>query len=175
MKPALLTGAALLMAVSSAAFAQTTQAPPGQSVPGTSTVPSQTAAGVTPRSPASAAAAAMNSTDNAKAGRQADANGMFTNVPPKADLSSKVVGLNVYNAENTDIGTIKDIAFNAHGVQAYIVAVGGFLGMGDHYVAVRPSSINISYDSTNDKWRASMNTDADQLKAAPEFKYSSAG
>jgi hypothetical protein len=152
------------MAVSSAVFAQTTQVPSGQS-------PANVTSGV----PATGSPGAMNSTDNARAGLQADAGGMFANVPAQTGLSSKVVGLAVYNSENTDLGTIKDIAFDAHGVKAYIVAVGGFMGMGDHYVAVRPSAINITYDATKDKWQAVMNTDADQLKSAPEFKYSSAG
>jgi len=104
-----------------------------------------------------------------------DAGGLFAKVPAQTGLSSKVVGLSVYNSENTDLGTIKDIAFDANGVKAYIVAVGGFLGMGDHYIAVRPSAINITYDASKDKWQALMNTDIDQLKSAPEFKYSSAG
>jgi hypothetical protein len=52
-----------------------------------------------------------------------------------------------------------------------ILSVGGFLGMGEHYVAVSPSSVNVRYDSKNDKWLASMNTTKDALKAAPEFKY----
>jgi hypothetical protein len=98
---------------------------------------------------------------------------MFTTVPAKEELSSKVVGLDVYNNANKDIGKIKDIAFDDNGVKAYIVAVGGFLGMGDHYVAVQPSAVTLSYDANAKKWRAAMNTDADQLKAAPEYKYSS--
>jgi sporulation protein YlmC with PRC-barrel domain len=118
---------------------------------------------------------AMNSAGNARAGLQEDPGGLFANVPAQTGLSSKVVGLTVYNSENADLGTIKDIAFDANGVKAYIVAVGGFLGMGDHYVAVRPSAINITYDATKDKWQALMSTNVDQLKSAPEFKYSSAG
>jgi hypothetical protein len=55
--------------------------------------------------------------------------------------------------------------------QAYIVSVGGFLGLGEHYVAVSPSAVKVSYNSTDKKWHASMNASADQLKAAPEFKY----
>lgn len=98
--------------------------------------------------------------------------GQFANVTPRADLTSKVVGLAVYNQDHKDIGTIKDVAFDSSGVKAYIVAVGGFLGMGDHYVAVRPSAINLSYNASDKKWRAEMNTDAAQLKAAPEYKYS---
>ena len=56
-------------------------------------------------------------------------------------------------------------------VDALILSVGGFLGMGEHYVAVSPSSVNVRYDQKNDKWLASMNTTKDALKAAPEFKY----
>ena len=50
------------------------------------------------------------------------------------------------------------------------VSVGGFLGMGDHYVVVRPSAISLK--AKDNKWHATMNVNADQLKAAPEYKYS---
>jgi len=58
-------------------------------------------------------------------------------------------------------------------VNGYVIGVGGFLGMGDHYVAVRPSAVKLSYDAKDKKWHASMDASADQLKAAPEFKYPS--
>ena len=99
---------------------------------------------------------------------------MFTTVPAKDDLTSSVIGLDIYNGANEDIGTIKDIAFGVAGVQAYIVGVGGFLGLGDHYVAVRPSAITLSYDDGAKKWHAAMDAGAAELKAAPEFKYPSA-
>ena len=97
--------------------------------------------------------------------------GDFTTVPSSDLLSSKVVGTDVHNTANQDIGTIKDVAYAGSGIKAYIVAVGGFLGMGDHYVAVSPSAINVTYDNGAHAWHATMNTTADQLKAAPEFKY----
>jgi PRC-barrel domain len=104
---------------------------------------------------------------------QADraAGGVFTTVPSQDDLSSKLVGLSVYNNANQDIGDIKDIAFSNNGVKAYILAVGGFIGMGDHYVAVRPSALDISYNASQNKWQAKMEVNAGQLKAAPEYKY----
>ena len=72
----------------------------------------------------------------------------FVSVPNNDDLSSKVVGLDIYNNSNQDIGQIKDIAMNQNGrSQAYIVSVGGFLGMGEHYVAVNPSAVKVSYNS----------------------------
>jgi hypothetical protein len=98
--------------------------------------------------------------------------GAFVSVPNSDDLSSKVVGLDIYNNSNQDIGQIKDLAINQNGgSQAYIVSVGGFLGMGEHYVAVNPSAVKVSYNTSDKKWHASMNASADQLKAAPEFKY----
>ena len=43
--------------------------------------------------------------------------------------------------------------------------------MGEHYVGVWPLSVDLRYDSKNDKWLASMNTGKEALKAAREFKY----
>jgi sporulation protein YlmC with PRC-barrel domain len=96
----------------------------------------------------------------------------FVSVPSTDELSSNVVGLDVYNNDNKNIGQIKDLALNQHGrAQAYILSVGGFLGIGDHYVAVNPSEVKVSYNDSDKKWHATMNATADQLKAAPEFKY----
>ena len=97
--------------------------------------------------------------------------GMFTYVPAQDELSSNVVGLDVYNEDRQNIGTIKDIALDASGPYGYIVSVGRFLGMGDHYVVVRPSAISLV--ANDNKWHAKMNVNADQLKTAPEYKYSS--
>ncbi|MGA7071297.1 PRC-barrel domain-containing protein [Bradyrhizobium sp.] len=98
--------------------------------------------------------------------------GTFLAVPQADELSSKVVGLDIYNNDNKDIGQIKDIAMNPNGrSQAYIVSVGGFLGMGEHYVAVNSSAVKVSYNEQDKKWHATMNANTDQLKSAPEFKY----
>jgi hypothetical protein len=95
--------------------------------------------------------------------------GTFTYVPPHDELSSNVVGLDVYNENKQNIGTIKDIALDASGLNGYIVSVGKFLRIGEHYVVVRPSAI--SFDAKDNKWHATMNINADQLKVAPEYKY----
>jgi hypothetical protein len=108
---------------------------------------------------------------NTPARRDVAGAGAFATVPGTDDLSSKVVGLDVYNKANQDIGKIKDIAFDTNGVRAYIVAVGGFLGLGDHYVAVHPSALQLTYNEADKKWHAAMDTNADQLKKAPEYKY----
>jgi hypothetical protein len=116
----------------------------------------------------------LNATD-ATTGSTGNAtgSGRFVTIGSNDDLSSKVVGLDIYNDNKQDIGQIKDLALNPNGqTQAYILSVGGFLGMGEHYVAVNPSAVKVTYDDSDKKWHATMNATTDQLKAAPEFKYS---
>ncbi len=97
----------------------------------------------------------------------------FVSVANNDELGSKLIGLDIYNSSKQDIGQIKDIAMSPRGrAQAYIVSVGGFLGMGENYVAINPSPITFTYSDSDKKWHAAMNATADQLKAAPEFKYS---
>jgi hypothetical protein len=87
-------------------------------------------------------------------------------------LSSNVIGVDVYDTSNNDIGKIQDVAFDsAKAVKGYILSVGGFLGMGTHYVAVDQDAVKIKYDTTDKKWHANMSATKDELKAAPEFKY----
>jgi len=117
----------------------------------------------------------MNRADKSTTGAATSNSGsteQFVSVANGDELSSKVVGLDIYNSDNKDIGKIQDIAMNQNGrAQAYIVSVGGFLGLGEHYVAVNPSAVKVSYNESEKKWHASMSASADQLKAAPEFKY----
>jgi len=95
----------------------------------------------------------------------------FASVSKDEMFSSKLKGLNVTNQKNETVGEITDLALKNHQVEVLILSVGGFLGMGEHYVAVSPSSVNIHYDAKNNKWLASMNTTKEALKDAPEFKY----
>jgi sporulation protein YlmC with PRC-barrel domain len=96
----------------------------------------------------------------------------FIKVNDHAMLSSNVVGLDIYNGQNENIGKIQDVVFDkSDKVTGYILSVGGFLGMGTRYVAVDPGAVSISYDRGDKTWRASMNASKADLKSAPEFKY----
>jgi sporulation protein YlmC with PRC-barrel domain len=52
--------------------------------------------------------------------------------------TSKLIGVDVYNDANEKIGDIEDlIVDNKSGkIEHFVLGVGGFLGMGEHYVAV---------------------------------------
>lgn len=101
----------------------------------------------------------------------APAEAKFSTVSKEEMFSSKLKGLNITNQKDETIGEITDLAIKNNQVDALILSVGGFLGVGEHYVAVSPASVKVTYDNKNNKWLASMNTTKDALKAAPEFKY----
>ena len=51
--------------------------------------------------------------------------------------ASKMVGLSVYNDSNESIGSINDMLTDKSGnIKAVVIGVGGFLGIGEHLVAV---------------------------------------
>jgi hypothetical protein len=109
--------------------------------------------------------------EDAKTTGTAPADAKFSTVSKDEMFSSKLKGLTVYNQKDESIGEITDLAIKEHQLDALILSVGGFLGVGEHYVAVSPASVNVRYDSKNDKWRATMSTTKEALKEAPEFKY----
>src|ERR1700753_4255424 len=59
--------------------------------------------------------------------------------------ASKVVGLNVYNDNNEKLGSINDLLMDKGGnIKAVVLGVGGFLGMGEHLVAVPLDKVKFS-------------------------------
>src|ERR1700730_2000526 len=51
--------------------------------------------------------------------------------------ASKVVGLSVYNEKNESVGSINDLLADKNGsIKAVVIGVGGFLGVGEHLVAI---------------------------------------
>jgi sporulation protein YlmC with PRC-barrel domain len=51
--------------------------------------------------------------------------------------SSKLVGLSVYNDSNESLGSINDLLMDKGGnIKAVVIGVGGFLGVGEHLVAL---------------------------------------
>jgi sporulation protein YlmC with PRC-barrel domain len=51
--------------------------------------------------------------------------------------ASKLMGLNVYNEANEKLGDINELLVDKSGkIEAVVIGIGGFLGMGEHNVAV---------------------------------------
>ena len=95
----------------------------------------------------------------------------FVTVKPASTLSSKLIGLNLYNSENEKLGDIEDLVIeNGKTVTGIVVSVGGFLGMGERYVVIEPSSVTLR--SNGGTMRATTQTTKDDLKNAPTLDYS---
>jgi sporulation protein YlmC with PRC-barrel domain len=95
----------------------------------------------------------------------------FITISNNAILSSRLIGLNVQTASGESMGKIEDVVFEGGQISGVVLSVGEVLGSGQRYVAVDPSAISIQYTEGEDKWKATMNADLDQLKSAPEFRY----
>src|SRR5258706_2192022 len=51
--------------------------------------------------------------------------------------ASKMAGLSVYNDKNESVGSINDLLTDKSGnIKAVVIGVGGFLGVGEHLVAI---------------------------------------
>jgi sporulation protein YlmC with PRC-barrel domain len=109
--------------------------------------------------------------------------------------ASKLIGLNVYNEKGEKLGDINEVILDRNGkVENFVIGVGGFLGMGEHDIAVgldKLKFVDTPVRSTDARpapaerreaaataarnWypdHAVLNASKDQLKAMPEFKYS---
>src|SRR5215470_15530695 len=59
--------------------------------------------------------------------------------------ASKLVGLSVYNEKNESVGSINDMLTDKNGkIVAVVIGVGGFLGVGEHLVAVPFDKVKFS-------------------------------
>jgi hypothetical protein len=90
---------------------------------------------------------------------------------PDQWLASKFKGTDVLGPDNEKIGDVTDILFTKDGkIDAFIVSVGGFLGVGSKDVALAPSSFQLvpGDNKSSDKLKVSMNKD--QLKQAANFE-----
>jgi sporulation protein YlmC with PRC-barrel domain len=95
----------------------------------------------------------------------------FVNVQPADVMAYNLLGTDVYNNQDENIGEIADMVIdNGKTVRALIISVGGFLGMGERYVAVDPSTVTLVPEEDNDM-RAIMNTSREDLENAPTFEY----
>ena len=90
----------------------------------------------------------------------------------KADqlLASNLKGADVLGADDKKIGDVSDILFSKDGkIEAYILSVGGFLGVGAKEVALAPSSVQLTQDK--DTWKLKVSMTKDQLAQAPNFEH----
>ena len=93
----------------------------------------------------------------------------YVTVAPADIMSTKLVGQDVYNNQGDKIGNVADLVIdNGKTITGVVLSVGGFLGMGDHYVLIDPSSMVLSDKNGR---HGVVDTNKDNLKNAPAFTY----
>ncbi|MBX9829450.1 MAG: PRC-barrel domain-containing protein [Xanthobacteraceae bacterium] len=88
-------------------------------------------------------------------------------------LASKFKGTDVVGHENEKIGDVSDILFDKDGkIQAYVIGVGGFLGIGAKDVALAPTAFQVvpGDKSKNEADKLKLSMTKDELKQASTFE-----
>ena len=146
----LMMSTALSAAVATAAFAQTPSSPSSPGEP-----PAAKTESSTPPAAKSDASGKMNFVSSQK---------------PDQWLASKFKGTDVVGSDNEKIGDVSDILFDKSGkVDAIIIGVGGFLGMGAKEVALAPSSFYVVPGQNGSPDKLKLSATKDQLKDAQNF------
>lgn len=119
--------------------------------------PSQTGTAIVPGQPAS-------STTTTATGTSA-----LQDVPMEQISADKLIGTNVYGADDKKIGDINDVVLSSDGkIDAIIVDVGGFLGINAKHVAVGMDNLTFKRD-TNEKIYLYSDISKAQLEAQPAY------
>jgi sporulation protein YlmC with PRC-barrel domain len=89
---------------------------------------------------------------------------------PDQWLASKFKGTDVVGSDNEKIGDVSDILFDKSGkVEAIIIGVGGFLGVGAKEVALAPNSFDVVPGQNGSADKLKLSATKDQLKDAKDF------
>lgn len=90
---------------------------------------------------------------------------------PEQISANTYIGQAVYNSADESIGKISDLVMEKDGgITAAVVGVGGFLGIGEKWVAVPFEKISITQAPDTDDVKLTTTETAESLQAAPEFK-----
>jgi sporulation protein YlmC with PRC-barrel domain len=155
----MMAASAIVMILVVPALAQGTRPTDPQHSPLAQSAPAQQDPGR--QSPLAAAAADTPTTGSAK---------IMSSVPAQSVTVTDWYKQSVYDPSDSKIGEIKDVLLSADGkVNALIIGVGGFLGMGEKDVAV---PFEAAKHTTKDgKVYLTLDTTKDALKSAPGLKY----
>ena len=87
----------------------------------------------------------------------------------------QILDKDVYNDKDEKVGKVEDLIITPDKAVSYvIIGVGGFLGIGEHEVAVKFEALRLTQDPNNNTVVA-MSATKDSLKAAPEWRWSGEG
>ena len=84
--------------------------------------------------------------------------------------SEDLTGMRVYGANDEDVGEISEILMTDDGmVDRLVLDIGGFLGMGEHQIAVTPDELTFMTDQDGAMW-VYIDATQEALEAQPQYE-----
>jgi len=101
----------------------------------------------------------------------------LTATPNDAVHVENVIGSKLHiQSGNEEVGTINDLIIDESGqVVAVLVNVGGFLGMGQHPIAISWDSVERTLNEDRDAYLFSVNATEETLRSAPAYDKDTTG
>ncbi len=94
----------------------------------------------------------------------------WTEAEPDALTAEAMEGVPVHDARDESVGSIADLVLTGGGeIEAAVIDVGGFLGMGAHRVSVPFEQVSILRETEGDGFRAHVDLDERTLRDMPAF------
>jgi len=94
-----------------------------------------------------------------------------TSADASAIYASNVIGKAIYNGQDETIGDVNDLIIGQSGrVEAVIVGVGGFLGLGEKDVKLAFDDLSMERRGQENNLRIISNMTKEQLEQAPRFE-----
>jgi len=83
-----------------------------------------------------------------------------------------LTGARVYTTEDEDIGEVDELLLSEDGssIEQVVLDVGGFLGIGEHEVAVSMEELHIMRSDDGMDFRVYMDATQEELEAQPEYE-----
>lgn len=96
----------------------------------------------------------------------------YMTVDPVDLTAENLTGARVYDANDEDIGEVDELLLSAEGnnIDQVVVDVGGFLGMGEHEVAVTMEELHIMRADDGSELRVYIDASKEELEAQPEYE-----
>lgn len=95
----------------------------------------------------------------------------YERIEPAGMTAEQLKGVNVYDANNDDVGSVSDFVMSADGrIEQVIVDVGGFLGIGAKPVALPFNEMDVHKQVDGDTYRVYVSMTKDQLQALPRHE-----
>lgn len=96
----------------------------------------------------------------------------YLTVEPIELTAENLTGARVYGTNDEDIGEIDELLLSEDGksINQVVVDVGGFLGIGEHEVAVTMEELHIMRSEDGTDFRVYIDATEEELEAQPEYE-----